>query len=255
MKTSKSKKTILRVVAPVMVAAMALAPVFNTVSAFAIGRDGYKAILDYSTLDDAKTAAAKLDEEIGGEGAILLKNDGTLPIPTGARVTLFGSAVTSLKGGQSSVTPTVTLPQALANGGYDVNSLIVTESTAKNVNNADIQLYSQAAIVVLSRGGSEGSDLSVNSGEDAKETENIGGWTHEQLTLQSGKEKKHGQMLSDAEIALIAKAKETCKSVIVLLNTSNPMELYNLEQDARINAIMFLGRIGANSIKAVPNLL
>lgn len=252
MKTSKSKKTILRVIAPVMVTAMAFAPVFNTVSAFAVGRNGNIAMpTDYASLADAQAAAADLNVKLTGEGAVLLKNDGTLPLDKGAKVTVFGSAATSLQGGSGRV------DTALADAGFTVNSTLVTENNYDSIEAEDIRLYNEAAIVVLKRGGGEGSDLSINTGEKADDaSENVDGWEHKRLAQnRDGEDMKHYQMLTASEIAMIEKAKATCNKVVVLLNTSNAMEMYNLDRDNEINAIMFIGRPGANGLKAVPKLL
>lgn len=255
MKT-QSKKNMLKVFATATVMAlsgvMAFTPVFSTNSAMAIGRDGYKAVLDYDTLEEAKAAAADLNVELTGEGSVLLKNDGTLPLRNGARVTVFGSAATSMQGASGSIS----VPEALGLDGFSVNPNVVTETTAESTDAQDVRLYNEAAVVVLSRGGREGQDLATTTSELATEEENVGDWEHDRLGLDAeGKEVKHGLMLTDAELALVEKAKETCEKVVVLLNTSNAMEMYNLQNDDRINAIMFMGRPGANGVRAVGKLL
>lgn len=232
--------------------AMSFSVLFPSGNAMAIGRDGYKAVLDYDTLEEAQAAAADLNVELTGEGSVLLKNDGTLPLPKGSRVTVFGSAATSMQGASGSIS----VPEALALDDFSVNPNVVTESNASTTADQDIRLYNEAAVVVLKRGGGEGSDLAVTSNELATEKENVGGWEHERLAQNSeGEDVKHNLMLTDAENAMIEKAKATCDKVIVLLNTSNVMEMYNLEQDDEINAIMFMGRPGANGVKAIGKLL
>ncbi|MBP5177333.1 MAG: glycoside hydrolase family 3 C-terminal domain-containing protein, partial [Clostridia bacterium] len=214
------------------------------------GNEYVKAIPIYDTLAEAQAAAAELNEELTGEGSVLLKNNGALPFAKGTTITVFGSAATSLQGGSGRV------DTVLRDAGFTVNSTVVTESNYARTDDADIRKYGNAAVVVLKRGGSEGSDLSVRTNEEANDAEeNVGGWEHVRLATNNGKEYKHNQMLTSSELGLIEKAKATCDQVVVLLNTSNAMEMYNLEHDAGIDAIMFIGRPGANGVKAIGKLL
>ena len=229
-------------------------------SALAInGREYVKSIPAYDTWDEAIAAAEALNEELTGEGAVLLKNDGTLPLASGAKVTVFsapvpGAANNGGSGGFAGIR--ANLPTYLADGGFDVNPVVVNEENVADVTAADIGDYN-VAIVLLARGGSEGSDLNVATAELANdEEENIGGWAHKRLALNAqGQEVKHALMLSVAELDVIAKAKETCGKVVVLLNTSNAMEMYNLNEDDAIGSIMFIGRTGTTGHRALPKLL
>ena len=165
----RNKNNMLRVFASMTAVAvtgvMAFTTLFASNNAMAIGRDGYKAVLDYETLEDAQAAAADLNQELTGEGSVLLKNDGTLTLAKGARITVFGSAATSLQGASGSIG----VPEALGLDGFDVNPNVVTESNAEDTANEDIRLYNEAAVIVLKRGGGEGSDLATTSSEEATE--------------------------------------------------------------------------------------
>ena len=45
---------------------------------------------DYTNTDDLVKAHWAIGEQVGQEGAVLLKNNGALPMASGAKVTLFG---------------------------------------------------------------------------------------------------------------------------------------------------------------------
>ena len=211
------------------------------------------AIPTYDTLEEAQAAAADLNIELTGEGAVLLKNlNSALPLNKATEgVTVFGSAASSLQGGSGQVA------SVLADDGFTVNDTVITESTAAAADASTVTGYADVGVVVLKRGGGEGQDLAVATSELADDAaENMGGWEHARLAQNSvGEDVKHFLMLTSEEIAMIEKAKELCGSVVVLLNTSTPMEMFNLQNDADIDAIMFIGRPGENGLKAIPKLL
>lgn len=253
MKT-RTKKNFTRLLACLMIlplmATVALTLPFGT--RFVGAANGGIAIPGYNTLDEAKEAAADLNIRMTGEGSVLLKNNGALPLAKRSeKVTVFGAAATALQGG------TGTVNKALADGGFAVNETVITEDAAADATAATVGDYSDVVVVVLKRGGGEGSDLSVATAEKADDTaENAGGWKHTRLAQNAaGEDVKHGQMLTAAELAMLDKAAALCDKVVVLLNTSNAMEMYNLEKDADVDAIMFIGRPGTNGVKAVPKLL
>ena len=268
----------------VLAAGVALvAPLLFTKAAspnFAIGGNEYiKAVPIFNSYDEATQAARELNEELTGEGSVLLKNDGTLPLAKGTNVTVFtgnGKGPTGGFGaGFSIVSPN--LSAALRDDGFNVfPSLIGVEHTGtsgatsfKNFSKNDLRGYNDVGIVVLGRGGGEGNDLGVvsthrgannqNVDDVADDAENIDGWEHSRLAVtgtgENAKERRHNQMLDEEEIALIEFAKESCDSVIVLLNTSNAMEMYNLEHDEDVGAIMFIGRPGTTGINSIGDLL
>ncbi len=209
------------------------------------------AIPTYDTLEEAQAAAAELNIELTGEGSVLLKNQSdALPLSKSSEgVTVFGYAAASLQGGSGE------LVAELADAGFTVNPTLILEEDALT---ATIDTaYDDVGVVVLRRGGGEGQDLSVATDELADDAnENVNGWTHERLAQNSaGEDLKHYLMLTSAEIAMIEQAKAKTAKVVVLLNTSTPLEMYNLEHDAGVDAIMFIGRPGANGLKAVPKLL
>ena len=70
--------------------------------------------------DEAKTVGQSLNEEIVGEGAVLLQNDGVLPLAAGTKLSLFShSSVDMLVGGYTG--GGITLRSALESRGFAVN--------------------------------------------------------------------------------------------------------------------------------------
>ena len=72
-------------------------------------------VTDFDSREEMWDAAEALNEEIVGEGTVLLKNDGTLPVKPGAKVSVLGVAQDNL------VESSGTITDSLRNAGYDVN--------------------------------------------------------------------------------------------------------------------------------------
>ncbi len=99
--------------------------------------------------------------------------------------------------------------------------------------------YNDAAIVVISRPGSEGSDY--YPGEKGIDQEVYG--TDTPLGLVEN------------EKALIELAKENFDRVIVMINSSSTMEIDELEKDDAIDAILYVGFPGAYGFLGVADIL
>ena len=146
--------------------------------------------------------------------------------------------------------------------------------------------YSDAAVVVLGRNAGEGSDVSRATGERAT-AEDIA--SHKQLaTYKKGSQgdtgggwpfsidgnkgstpvnrvdapaeeeaytSKHALRLTEDERALIKDVKANFKKVIVLLNTSNVMEIGELKNDPRIDARRWIGRPGEDGLFGTAKIL
>ena len=215
--------------------------------------------MDYDSLADAQEAAKDLNIRLSEEGNVLLKNDGTLPLPRGAKVSVFGVREDSLTGGSGSVHASMSdagfRVNPILSGFYGSNSNgIGTEVTEFN---ADVQqsfeMYHDAAIIFLSRTGGEGSDPSrvIHAGGKADNAEDADPGEHANAVTG----KKHYLELTKSEENLIALVKEKFSTIAVVINTSNPMELGDLMDDDAINGILWIGRPGANGIKAVGEIL
>ena len=281
---------------------IALIAIFAVASVKAIGVDGYKAILDYDTLAEAQEAAKELNIKLSGEGSVLLKNDGTLPVEEGTKVVVFGAAATSMQGGTGRV------DTALAEDGFDVYPTVFNETNVKNgIDTRQFDLFHELAVVVLKRGGGEGSDLSTVTNElavreNAYPMPDVGdvadlpkdaimeyngefyqlandvksdaltqaeidealskatylypdSFEHYSLGMKNGRYYKHYQQLTNDEYRMIEFAKANFNKVVVLLNTSNAMEVKTLDEDEKINGILWFGRPGQNGVSAVGDIL
>lgn len=154
---------------------------------------------------------------------------------------------------------------------------------------ASVAEYNDVGVIVLARYGGEGADLDmitteVNDGmygaQESKyshdalytgevaepaQTGSRGGGMGSSSAYEvaetsanydkAGTEYKHYLMLTDAEEALIDYVAANCKKVIVVLNTSNAMECYDLREDARVNGILLMGRGGETGHYAVGEIL
>ena len=265
MQTTKRmvKKAVLAVLCAVMAVMMLFALNTQTLlSAAAIENDGAKKYYtDFETFEEEQEAANAFNEEIAAEGNVLLKNaHDALPLRASENdVSVFGVRSTDLQyggggsgGGDSS--GAATLQDSLADAGFNVNPSLTTfysnyeaqgtvpeeAPLAMVAQNADsFSHYSDAAIIVVARAGSEGNDLdthSVNGNEDVT---------------------KHELELTDLEEDLIDYVIGTniFEKVIVLVNASNPMELGELQYNDDVDAILWMGHPGTSGVMAVGRIL
>lgn len=203
------------------------------------------------SIDSFMDAKLALVEQIAAEGAVLLKNDGTLPLSSGARVTTLGKASTALVYGGSSGNASIgntgnpeinwTLKRGLESAGFAVNPSVWSyyeglgigfsagpenEPDPASVPSADLPEYSDAAIVVLSRVSGEGSDAADGYYE-----------------------------LTDTELALVKKAEEISQKVVVVVNSPSALAIHALKADEKVNAILQVGGLGARGAKAIGTIL
>ena len=145
--------------------------------------------------DETRADANELISDIAGEGMVLVKNDGTLPLASDVKkLNVFGWASTQpCYGGTGSgavdTTNCITLLQGIEEGGYELNHSLEEfytsyatargEATMSSVDwtlpeptvDADsdellseAKAFSDTAIVVIARVGGEGTDLPTDFG-------------------------------------------------------------------------------------------
>lgn len=231
---------------------------------------------NYNSLEEVKAAGTKLVTEIEEGGLVLLKNDNNaLPLTESApKVSLFGNGsvspnyTPSLSGGSVNVSEYKTLRQALesvncsVNGGLwdyyvsnkstygrknSVSGLVKTytinEIPWNNVNTANgdtFANYGDAAIVTITRDSGEGFDLTTK-GSDGRNGMYLG-LSNEEIDLLKG--------------LTALKQANTFKRIIVLLNSSCPIEL-NFLNDSTIDvdSILWIGNAGGFGLEAVAKAL
>ena len=227
------------------------------------------------SLEDWKAETDALVEEVTGEGIVLLKNENsTLPLAKGSRVTLFGrSSADLVLGGTGAggidASLAVNLKDAMeADGMFEINSTVWdfyksydgkegytrSNGTYMGAKPEDIYVaevpvaeytdavrdsygdYSDAAIVVFSRVGGEGSDMPTGDFGDGTKY----------LALQ------------EQEKDVLREIQDSGKfdKVIALINTSNAMELGWVDQEEYgIDACIWIGGVGQSGARAIAGAL
>lgn len=238
---------------------------------------------DYTSYEEAEAAADALNTELSREGNVLLKNDGTLPLTGNEWVSVFGVSSDSLISVREDANnASGTIAHSLELAGFNVNPALVryyagigttigteTYDFGRAIEDS-FDVYGDAAVVVFARAGGEGSD---NARILQEVEDNLYGaetpytWKHKALATgewvdgqfvydaDSDVEYKHYQQLTDSEELLLDYVKAHFNKVIVLLNTANAMEMYNLEQDEHINAVLLMQRPGETGHIAVGEIL
>ncbi|MBP5749194.1 MAG: glycoside hydrolase family 3 C-terminal domain-containing protein, partial [Firmicutes bacterium] len=230
---------------------------------------------DYASQEDAKAAADKLNTLLSAEGDVLLKNDGALPLFGDEKISVFGGTQRNLTGASGD-----RLLDVLRAEGFDVNPVLEgfysSNGTIGNEKlnftkkqEQSLDLYHDAALIVLSRTGGEGSDPARITNEIEDNLDGDGNeydWRHEALGHKGSwdngfviedeeNDYKHYLQLTDSEEAMIAYVKAHFDRIIVIVNTSNAMEMANLQDDDAINAIVWIGRPGSTGLKALAQIL
>jgi beta-glucosidase len=247
-----------------------------------------KHIPDFDSFAEEQAAAEKVDQEIVEEGAVLLKNKGSsLPLKKSEmNVTTFGAAsVSPCYGGggsgsasASSYQEQITPEAGLKNAGFNVNPRLINFYTneylpshpIKSTTNSEIHyaysepaakdfasveqsysLYNDAAIVFVYGVGSEGTDrlrgeyndgTTYSSTDDAKEGHTSPGVGH---SLE----------LTSSEIDLINYVTGKFDKVIVVLNTSNAIECGWLQDNDKIDGVVWIGNPGISGFNALGTIL
>ena len=221
---------------------------------------------DFDSEEDRQAYLEQVSTDISREGITLLENDGALPLAEGSRISVFGQdSVDPVYGGGGAgsvdASRAVDLGEGLAQAGFDVNPTLwdfyetgpgveyrkttpdVYGVGAYAVNEVPRDVYTDevvesfadyadAAVVVIGRSGGETADLSSEPGEN--------GYAYLQI--------------DEDERDMIALATESFDDVVVVLNTSNPVELGVLE-DSGVDAAVWVGSLGQSGAIAVGEVL
>lgn len=223
---------------------------------------------DFETEEERNAVGYELVKQVEAEGAALLMNaNGALPLAEGSKVSLFSTSTVNLVyGGTGSAnvdaSKALDLRTACEMSGLSVNTTLwdfyKTGNGAQYVRNnggfsggetineapwsaytdevlASVEEYNDAAVVVLSRVGGEGADSEYQ--------------TANYLALD------------DTEREMLAELKNLkdagkLKKIIVLLNTSNALQLDFLQNDAYgVDAVLWIGGVGIAGTDAVADIL
>lgn len=234
-------------------------------------------------VSEARTASADKTREIAAEGMILLENkNNTLPLAQGTAVNVFGyGSRDTVYGGTGSgsgdSSNNVTIAQGLENAGFQVNQDLVSfydehfvERTGVGYTGSnfdinetplseypdtlieDAKAFSDVAIFVVSRFGGEGADLPMDMAPSETEIGSSG--AAESIGVKGGDAGKHYLELQNSEIEVLNMVKENFDRVIVLVNSTNAMELGWLE-DEGVDAALWVGCLGSTGADAIGQIL
>ena len=246
----------------------------------------------YSQSFDSSAKSRKNGEEkvedICNEGIVMLKNDGTLPLSTNSEITLLGrGSVDPIYGGSGSGnvdTTTCANPKSgLEKAGFSIDSdaykffqdNVASYDKANIVMDKYDQSYffigeipsskysftvknSNAAIVFISRAGGEGGDLSTDLIRDSKTSaaqKKIKDNANTANEVKNYTEGQHQLELSKEEKDMITFAKNNYSKVVVVVNSSNVMELGELNKDEKVNGIFWVGSMGSTGFNSLGNIL
>jgi beta-glucosidase len=221
---------------------------------------------DFASDEERQAYLADVGTRISAEGITLLDNDGALPLASGARISVFGQdAVDPVYGGGGAgsvdASSAITLEASLADAGFEVNPTLwdfYTDGAGKDYRKTTPDVYGEgefavnevpqsaytaevtasyadyadAAVVVLGRSGGESGDLATAPDAD--------GHTYLQLT--------------DEERDLLTAVTGEFDTVVLVLNTQNPVELGFLDEYP-INATLWVGALGETGAAAVGQVL
>lgn len=233
---------------------------------------------DYESGEEAKAASSQLVEDIADEGMVLVKNNGTLPLDAGAITLLGRGAADPVYGGSGSGTAdtrtAVNIRQGIEGAGFTVNdtvyaqladfaaanpaseggrtNIVMDKPEESNYNIGEMPVadysaasldsfasFSDAAVIVIGRGGGEGGDLATN----------MEAWDE---NAESG---QHQLELNKDEKDLLALAKQNFDNVVVVVNASTSMELDILEDDADVDGVLLAGSPGNSGFSALGRIL
>lgn len=265
----KGKKIVTCILLAVIIAANGAIYAFNNI----INQHFSSVKVDDMAVDDATTASKDITTRIEEEGIVLLENkDNTLPlnVEKNAKVNVFGQSSTAIVyggagSGASDETDNVTLQEGLKQAGFDVNEDLTkfyedhkTKKKGQNVFNlkggdyninepaiseysdkliSDAKKFSDTAVVVFSRNGGEGGDLPMDM-----------------ASYTGGDAGKHYLELQSCEQEMLSMVEKNFEHVIVLVNSSNAMELGFLE-DKNVDAALWIGGPGSTGCVAVGEVL
>lgn len=227
---------------------------------------------DYASVDELKAAGQAVSEQVAGEGAVLLINNGALPLSAGANISAVSHSsvdiITCGTGAADIDTSTApTLKEALEAEGLVVNPTLwdfyatgagstyirtpgklanQTEGGTRDtytiaevpvdVYTDDVKAsfaeYNDAAIVTISRIAGEGADLATD------------GFTDGTNILE----------LNADEQAMMEMVQENFETVIVLINSTNAIDCSFL-YDYDIDAALWIGYTGQWGLNAVADIL
>ena len=238
-----------------------------------------------STINEARKGGQELSEQIIQEGSVLVKNNGALPLSfdTTSQVNVFGhAAIDWVYGGSGSgqVLPENNNPaenidflKALELYGVSYNQSLISMyrkfaapfGDIGSINNnydafyrlaepdiSDTNYYSNA---LLTEAKNYSNTAFVVIGRHAGETEDPTRVQYKVNANPSMDTSRHYLEISTEEEALLKYVGANFETVIVIINSTNTMELDFVDTIPGIDACLVVGATGTRAAKAIPSVL
>jgi beta-glucosidase len=249
--------------------------------------------MDYASAEEVATAALDACATIEGEGIVLMKNNGALPLTTSAdskaKVTILGrDAADPVYGGSGSgsvkLDTVVDFKTGLENANFEINNTVydillgyssftlkdnmfggkdrVYDHPKANIvmDNPEASQY-QIGEMPVENYTSDAVASFATYGDAAIIMYGRGGGEGGDLaqSMEGWDEHyeagQHQLELNYDEKQLLALAEANFEKVIVVINASTPMELGILEQDENVDAVLWVGSPGQTGFNAVGQVL
>lgn len=230
----------------------------------------------YANARESRAAAIEVSKRLSDEGIVLLKNNGLLPLAGTAEVSPLGlryyrpfyggSGSSAIDAGEEYI---VTPQEGLHKVFSSVNAA-AEETLAPLLEDGQAladNLSVTAAIPLRGEGSTKDAILEF-SPEAYKDLAGscagtvglvfLGRQTGEDRDSYSGvydDGTPHMLALSTAEREVISFAKANCEGVVVVLESSSPMQIAELEDDAGIDAILWVGGAGCSGYESLGDIL
>lgn len=232
---------------------------------------GKKAV---QTSEEITRLEAECTAEVVSEGTVLLKNDNNaLPLSKNNKVSVFGITNQMWMTKEKISGKDTVFLEPLQNAGLEINTELrkfykqsthtawgtgsglgdggiagdwtIDEVPMSEYNDSvknSYKNYSDAAIIVFSRGGGEGGDLPRNMGKFG------------------GDDNKSYLELTQNELDLLSAIKQqkdanVFKKIILVLHTTNAMQMDFMNSDYGIDSILWVSGTGANGVEVMGKLL
>ncbi len=246
---------------------------------------------EFASVEEVMAAKQELAEQIGAEGAVLLKNNGALPLDKSSeKVTLWGfNSASPILGGMMGSSPVAAegqtaygIEEALIERGYSVNEDMMAFYADSSMDQFRMQsnlfgnvMYGHALSVAFDAtyepaatyfvgeapvslysdeltSSADGSAAIVVISRDSSEAADY----EPGMTCSSPEDSFERPLaLSENEKAVIELAKAHSTKVIVVLNADNPLEIDELKKDEDVDAILWAGEPGNYGFLGVADVL
>ena len=238
--------------------------------------------------DETSEEAKELCTEIAEEGIVLLENDGTLPLSSGAKVNVFGwSSTNPVYGGTGSGSlsdayETVSFLDGLTDAGIEYNTDLTDFYSSWRDTRPTVGMmgqdwtipepqvseysdlisaakdYSDTAIFFIARSGGEGADLPMSyDGADTFSNEGMFGASGVRYSDQTDDldASKSYLEISNREQALLDEVTANFDNVIVIVNSANAMELGFVKDYSQIKSVIYCPGTGQTGFDGLGKIL